>query len=176
MTLRPRHALTVRITAEADIRTFLGRVAAVSGFVIYTIWDEALLSGPVVATAAWMGPWPAFALFALLYGTGGFLLAVLVVRAYARRLGQRPSRLERWVEREAGDGRQRWARSLLLRSGWLGFAVASFALGPVVTTWLLFAAGRRRESVTAVAFASSAVFAVTFVAPYVGVGRLIAGG
>ena len=101
---------------------------------------------------------------------------LLVVRAYARRLGGEESRLERWVEKEAEDGRQRWARGLLLRSGWVGFAVASFALGPIVTTWLLYAAGRHRARVVAVALASSAIFGVTFVAPYCGIGRLLFGG
>ena len=163
-------------SAGVDVRTVARRVAAVAGVVVYTIWDEALLSGPVVAASGWLGPWPAFLAFAALYGTGGFLLAVLVVRAYARRLGRDPSRLERWVEHEAGARRQRWARALLLRSGWPGFAVASFALGPVVTTWLLYAAGRHREDAVSVALASSAIFAVTFVAPYVGLGRLLFGG
>ncbi len=162
-------------TGGVDPRTVLRRAAAVAGIVIYTIWDEALLSGPVVAAAGWIGPWPAFALFTVLYGTGGFVVALLVVRAYARRLAGETSRLERWVEREADDGRQSWARRLLLRSGWVGFAVASFALGPIVTTWLLYAAGRLRTRVVGVALASSAIFAVTFVAPYCGLGRLLFG-
>jgi hypothetical protein len=166
----------VRVAGGVDRGTVLRRAGAVLGVVVYTIWDEALLSGPIVAATGWMGPWPAFVVFALLYGTGGFVLALLVVRAYARRLGDNPSRLERWVEHEADNRRQRWARTLLLRSGWPGFAVASFALGPIVTTWLLYSAGRRRDAVPAVALTSSAVFAVTFVAPYVGVGRLIFGG
>jgi hypothetical protein len=166
----------VRVGGGVDRGTVLRRVGAVAGVVVYTIWDEALLSGPVVAATGWIGPWPAFLTFAVLYGTGGFVLAVLVVRAYARRLGGSPSRLERWVENEAANRRQRWARSLLSRSGWPGFAVASFALGPIVTTWLLYSAGRRRDAVPAVALASSAVFAVTFVAPYVGMGRLLFGG
>jgi hypothetical protein len=156
-------------------RTLARRAAVVVGLVVYTIWDEALLSAPVVATAAALGPWPAFLTFAALYGMGGFVLALLVVRAYGRRLDGQTSRLQRWVEHEARDGRQRWARRLLLRSGWPGFAVASFALGPIVTTWLLYAAGRQRHRVAAVAATSSAIFGVTFVAPYVGIGRLVAG-
>jgi hypothetical protein len=159
-----------------DGRSWARRVAVVGGLVVYTIWDEALLSSPVVASVGWIGAWPTFLAFSLLYGTGGFVLALLVVRAYARRLGGEPSRLERWVEREAEDGRQRWARRLLLRSGWPGFAVASFALGPIVTTWLLYAAGRLRHRVVAVALASSAIFGVTFTAPYCGLGRLLFGG
>jgi hypothetical protein len=166
----------VTATGAVDARSVARRVAVAAGVVVYTIWDEALLSAPVVASVGWIGPWPTFLGFALLYGTGGFVLALLVVRAYARRLGGAPSRLQRWVEREADDGHQRWARRLLLRSGWVGFAVASFALGPIVTTWLLYAAGRLRHRVPAVALASSAVFGVTFVAPYCGLGRLLFGG
>ena len=162
-------------TGTVDARSWARRVAVVAGLVVYTIWDEALLSSPVVASVGWIGAWPTFLVFSLLYGTGGFVLALLVVRAYARRLAGEPSRLERWVEREADDGRQRWARRLLLRSGWPGFAVASFALGPIVTTWLLYAAGRLRHRVVAVALAASAIFGVTFTAPYCGLGRLLFG-
>jgi hypothetical protein len=162
--------------AAVDARSWARRLLVVAGLVVYTIWDEALLSTPVVAATGWLGAWPAFLLFAVLYGTGGFVISLLVVRAYARRLGGEESRLERWVEKEAEDGRQRWARRLLLRSGWVGFAVASFALGPIVTTWLLYAAGRHRPRVVAVALASSAIFGVTFVAPYCGIGRLLFGG
>ena len=158
-----------------DARSWGRRVAVVAGLVVYAIWDEALLSSPVVASVGWIGAWPTFVAFSTLYGTGGFVLALLVVRAYARRLGGESSRLERWVEREADDGRQRWARRLLLRSGWVGFAVASFALGPIVTTWLLYAAGRLRHRVVAVALASSVIFGVTFTAPYCGLGRLLFG-
>jgi hypothetical protein len=161
--------------AAVSARSWGRRVVVVAGLVVYTIWDEALLSSPVVASTAWIGPWPTFLAFSLLYATGGFVIALLVVRAYARRLGGESSRLERWVEREADDGRQRWARRLLLRSGWVGFGVASFALGPIVTTWLLYAAGRLRHRVVAVALASSAIFGVTFTAPYCGLGRLLFG-
>jgi hypothetical protein len=164
-------------TASAAVaaRSWARRIAVVAGLVVYTIWDEALLSTPVVASAGWIGVWPTFVAFSVLYGTGGLVLSLVVVRAYAKRLGGATSRLERWVRREADDGRQRWARRLLLRSGWVGFAVASFALGPIVTTWLLYAAGRLRHRVVAVALASSAIFGVTFTAPYCGLGRLLFG-
>jgi hypothetical protein len=169
------HAAAVTAPAPVAARSWARRVAVVAGLVVYTIWDEALLSTPVVASVGWIGAWPAFVAFSVLYGTGGFVLSLLVVRAYAKRLGGETSRLERWVEREADEGRQRWARRLLLRSGWVGFAVASFALGPIVTTWLLYAAGRLRHRVVAVALASSAIFGVTFTAPYCGLGRLLFG-
>jgi hypothetical protein len=45
-----------------------------------------------------------------------------------------------------------------------------------VTTWLLYALGQRRDDVVPVALASSAIFAPTFVGPYVGLGRLLFGG
>lgn len=163
------------VPTAVTARSWARRVVVVAGLVVYTIWDEALLSSPVVASTAWIGPWPTFLVFSVLYATGGFVLSLLVVRAYAKRLGGETSRLERWVEREADDGRQRWARRLLLRSGWVGFAVASFALGPIVTTWLLYAAGRLRHRVVAVALTSSAIFGVTFTAPYCGLGRLLFG-
>ncbi|MDQ3146352.1 MAG: hypothetical protein M3R01_05385 [Actinomycetota bacterium] len=153
--------------------TLARRLGLVAALVLYTIWDEALLSAPVVASARWFGVWPTFAAFSLLYGSAGFALSLLVVHAYARRMSGRPGRLELRAQRDAATTRHRWARQLLQRGGWLGFCLASFALGPMVTTWFLYATGRVRSQVRLVALASSAVFAVTFVAPYCGVGGLL---
>lgn len=150
-------------------------IASVLAFTAYTIWDEALLSTPVVLSAGWIGPWPAFVLFVALYGSLGLLITMIVIRSYRRRLGARTGRLENWVERGAKAQRYRWARRLLINSGWPGFAVASFALGPIVTTWLLVASGRVKGEVARTAFASAAIFAVTFVGPYCGLGALFFG-
>jgi hypothetical protein len=156
--------------------TILRRVALVVTLAVYTIWDEALLSAPVIAAAGLWGAMPAFVAFVVLYGTAGYALSLLVVAAYARRLAGGQSRLERWVAKEAGVDRHRWARRLLQRGSGVGFAVASFALGPIVTTWVLYASGRVRAEVRKVALASTAIFAVTFVAPYCGLGQLLLGG
>ena len=133
-------------------------VASAVAFVAYMIWDEALFSTPVVLSTAWLGAWPTFVVFVALYGIGGVVITLFVIRTYRRRLGAQTSRLERWVEREADAKRYRWARRLLLDSGWPGFAVASFALGPVATTWLLVATGRVRDEVMRTAIGSSAIF------------------
>lgn len=161
--------------APITVRRVLRTIASVVAVVAYTIWDEVLLSTPVVLSTAWIGPWATFTVFVALYGGGGLAVTVLVVRAYRRRLGRGTSRLQGWVEREADLRRYRWARRLLLDSGWPGFFVASFALGPIVTTWLLVASGRVRDDVWRTAAVSAAVFAVTFVGPYCGVGKLLTG-
>src|SRR5215212_3137066 len=80
------HAAGVTAPAAVGARSWAQRVAVVAGIVVYIIWDEALLSSPVVASVGWIGAWPAFLAFSALYGTGGFVIALLVVRAYARRL------------------------------------------------------------------------------------------
>lgn len=158
------------------VRRGVRTVVAAGVIVASTIWDEALLSAPVVLSTARWGPWPAFVVFVGAYGAGGVLVTMLVVRAYRQRLGQRSSRLERWVEREAETRRSRWARKLLMDSGWLGFLLGSFALGPVVTTWMLVATGRVRDGVWRTAAGSSTVFAVAFVGQYCGLSRLVFGG
>ncbi|MEJ7583003.1 MAG: hypothetical protein WKF43_02740 [Acidimicrobiales bacterium] len=171
--------VTTGTTSEAPprltVRRVLGMIGSVVAFVAYNIWDEALLSTPVVLTTRWLGPWLTFALFVSLYGTVGLVATLLVVRAYRRRLGTHTSRLERWAERGAADRRYRWVRRLLLDSGWPGFVVASFAFGPVVTTWLLVASGRLRGDVLRTAAGSSVIFVVTFVGPYCGLGSLLIG-
>jgi hypothetical protein len=84
----PRHAVPVTAApAAVAARSWARRVVVVVGLVGYTIWDEALLSTPVVASVGWIGAWPTFVAFSVLYATGGFVLSLLVVRAYAKRLG-----------------------------------------------------------------------------------------
>lgn len=141
---------------------------------IYLIWDESILAAPVVAASAWLGMWLAFASFSLLYGVAGFVLTQLLVRSYRRRLGTDKSRLQCWVAAKSDSRFRRWARGLLLNSGSIGFCMSSFALGPLATTWLAVSSGKVRGESTRVAAASSAIFAVTFVTPYCGLGRLIA--
>ena len=140
--------------------------------------DEAIVSAPVIATTAWAGPLPAFVAFVTLYGVAGFFVALVVVRAYERRLGGRHGRLQMWIEsrmeRRSETRRARWASRLLKTGSLVSFAVSSILLGGILTTWLVRSAGRSR-GIVGVAAASTVLWAVPFVGMYCGLARAVFG-
>jgi len=154
-------------------RQVVTRAALVAGIAVSILWDEALYSGPVVAASAVLGAWPAFFLFSILYGSGGFLLSRALAKSYQKRLGSTEGRLQRWADHDADSRHGRWIRRQFAQVGWPGFVLASFALGPLATTWLAVSSGRVRGSPNRVAAASSVIFAVTFVGSYCGLGALL---
>ena len=147
-------------------------VASGLSVVALYLWDDALLSAPLIALTATAGPLPAFLIGATVYGGASFLLALLAVRAYDRWSQGRPSRLARWLERQADGRRGAWGRRLLTSGAWLGFVVSSFLLGGIVTTWFVRYAGRR-EGIRQVAAASSIIFGVTFAGFYTGLAAAV---
>jgi hypothetical protein len=138
----------------------------------YTIYDELLLSTPVVVTSVALGPLAAFAIFTIVYGVGSFSLAMLAVRHYDRWLADRPGRLQRWLTHAAGADRWRWLTRSLVAGRVPAFLLASYALGPIVTVWALRSAGVEAR-LTRLAIVSSCFYAVTFVAGYAGLGALL---
>jgi hypothetical protein len=118
-----------------------------------------------------VGGLAAFVLFTLVYGVGSYGVAMLGVRAYDRR-ATRPSRLADALARSAGARRARFGDRLLRAGSALGFALSSFALGGILTTWFLRYSGVR-DGIERLAALSSAIFAVTFAGFYAGVFGLI---
>jgi hypothetical protein len=145
-------------------------VAAVVSVVILYIWDDALLAAPVIAVTGLAGPLVAFGIFTILYSVGSYILAVLAVRAYDRRAVGGSSRLADWLAREGRKPRTAWARRLLDSGKVLGFIASSFALGGIITTWLIRYGGRR-EGIERIAAMSCLVFGVTFTAMYTGIAQ-----
>ena len=147
-------------------------LAAVVSVVILYIWDDALLAAPVVAVTGLAGPLVALGIFTIVYSIGSYVLAVLAVRAYDRRATGRPSRLADWLTQQGEKPRTAWARRLLGSGKVIGFVVSSFALGGIITTWLIRYGGRR-EGIERIAAMSSLVFGVTFTAMYTGLAQAL---
>ena len=163
-----------RITASAASGNVTAAALAgvgACGVVVLYVWDDLLWAAPIGALVHLVGAFVAFAIFAALYGAGSYVIAMWGVRAYERR-AQEPSRLAGWVARAGEARRGRWGERLLRAGGKVGFLVSSFALGGVLTTWLLRYAGVDR-GIARVAALSSLVFALTFVGFYAGLFGLV---
>jgi len=147
-------------------------VLGVLGVILVYIWDDLIFAAPVIATAGWLGAWPSFLIFSVLYGSGSFLLAMAAVKAYEKWSHGESSRLANWLDHQSHSRRGVWASRLMAGGKVLGFVASSFVLGAIATTWLIRYAGRR-ENLAGVAAVSSAIFGVTFVGSYAGIAALI---
>lgn len=147
-------------------------IVAVVSVVILYIWDDALLAAPIIAVTGLAGPWVAFGTFSLVYGLASFGLALLAVRAYDRRAAGRPSRLADWLNSQGDKRRTVWAKRFLDSGKVVGFVISSFALGGIVTTWLIRYGGRR-EGIERIAALSCAIFGITFTGMYTGLGQAV---
>lgn len=155
-------------------RPKLAAFGAVISVVALYLWDDALIAFPIVAGVRIMGLWSALAVFSVVYAAGSFGLSLWVVRLYERRAAGGSSRFADWVERQSEGTRSGWIRRLLLSGQVVGFVASSFLLGGIVTTFLIRYSGRTRH-LARLAAASSAIFGVTFVGTYSGVGKLAFG-
>jgi len=147
-------------------------IAAALAVVVLYIWDDALLAAPIIAVTGLTGPWVALATFSVLYGVASYGLALLAVRAYDRRAEGRPSGLADWLARQGEKRRTAWASRFLESGKVIGFVVSSFALGGIVTTWLIRYSGRR-DGIERIAAVSCAIFGITFTAMYTGLAHAI---
>lgn len=136
------------------------------------LWDDLFWAAPIVAVSRRVGPLWTFVSFVLLYGLGSFVISLWIVRLHDARSGSRSgvrtSRLAQWLDRQEQRARKRRTVRMLAAGRALGFALSSWLLGAIVTTWLLLHLDRRRN-ITSRSALSSAIFAVTFVGSYVGI-------
>lgn len=153
---------------------FVAGIVGIAGFLVLYIWDDLLFAAPIIAAVPFLGVVPTFVLFSLGLGGLNFIGGLLAVRAYDRFSRGDPSRIEAWLSKQATSRRGQWAEKLIRSGKALGFIASSFLLGGVVTTWIVRYLGRR-EHIKSVALASSAIFAVTFVGLYSGLGKLLLG-
>ena len=170
-------------------RNALATALAGATVLVLYVWDDAIFATPVVVATRWWGAATAFVTLFIAYAAGSWLVAVLGVRTYDRSVAtraagrdlsdesdpDRPSRLARWIDHQAGGRRGPWGKRLVASGELVGFVVASFLLGGIVTTWLVRLSGRRHR-MGLVAIASSTIFAISFVGFYSGTARVLLGG
>lgn len=147
-------------------------IVTVLSVVVLYVWDDFLFAGPIVAVTAIAGPWIAFVLFSVLYSAGSFVLAILGIRAYDRWSRGEPSRLAEWLAKQRERRRARWTHQLLESSRLLGFVLASFVLGGVLTTFFIRYSGRT-DGIERIAALSCVIFGITFTAVYTGAASAI---
>lgn len=150
-------------------RTRAGSITIGIAAVVAAVWGEVLIAAPIVAVSRSAGPATAFGVFAVAYTAIGWVLAVAALAAHRRLSTGGSARPSRLAARLGGDGGRR-ARfgARALRAGRVsGFVLASVTVGGAVTTWLLLQRGRT-DGILGLAAASSAIFAVVWVAVYAG--------
>ena len=162
---------TVSEAPDRRTRSYLHRLlaGAVGIAVIIGLWisNDVVLAAPIAGVTKVAGAWVAFVLFAAIYSLGGFVLALLALRAYERYSRGEPSKLALWLDRQAASPRVRWTRPLAQGGRIVGFVAASLLAGGVVTTWFIRYSGQR-DGLVAIAATSSIIFGVTFAATYAG--------
>ena len=131
--------------------------------VLILVWNEALIAAPVVAVDRWTSPWVAFASMTVAYTAAGFLLSMLVNRAYSKFSSGTSSRFESWIE-----GQMSTKRGAVGTGQAVGFLGSSILLGGPLTTWLARIVGTK-GNIKVLALSSSFIFAIVFVALYTGI-------
>jgi hypothetical protein len=147
-------------------------LGASAGAAALYVWDDLLLAAPVIAVASLWGAFPAWALFSALYAGVSLVLALAVVAAHDRWTEGRPSRLAEWLHHQGERRRGMWGRRLIGGGQFLGFVLASFLLGGIVTTWMVRIL-RPDRPVLRTAVASCCIFGVAFTAQYAGIAALV---
>lgn len=149
-------------------------LVAILGFVIFA----AVSASPIVFFTKEFGGAIAFAIWAPIYGFGSYIISVWLCGIYDKRSGDTPSRMAKFVEgiKESNmhdDKKGFWWRAAET-GGFLGFALACFFLGAIVTVFLVNYS-TQLESLRKTAAVGSLIFAVTFVGLYSGAFALIFG-
>ena len=136
--------------------------------VLILVWNEALIAAPVVAVDRWTSPWVAFASMTVAYTAAGFLLSMLVNRAYSKFSSGTSSRFESWIEGQMSTKRGAVGRKAFGTGQAVGFLGSSILLGGPLTTWLARIVGTKCN-IKVLALSSSFIFAIVFVALYTGI-------
>jgi hypothetical protein len=133
------------------------------------LWDDLILAAPVIAANRTWGTWPTMVVFTVLYTAGSFAIAMLVVRISDRHEQEHaePGRVTRWLQRESTRRRGVWGQRLVATGSAVAFVVSSVVVGGILTTWLIWLAGRRAHLVRTAAL-SSFLFGLMFTATYTG--------
>lgn len=146
----------------------LGAVILLVAAFLAAIASDAALALAVGTGVRLAGVWPTFAILTPLVTAIGFLLAMVVARAYRRSRQGGETRLADWVERQTKTRRGTLSRRLLDGAGIVGFVLASLVAGAIVTTFLSCCVGRTANP-QRVALLSSLIFAVFYVGLYAGI-------
>jgi hypothetical protein len=148
-----------------------GTGAKLVALVLFCFLDELVFSIPVLAVAAFWGPWRAFVLLTPLYFVFGVIVGVVISRVRGRRGVASGSALQRWLDAKTARQETHWERRALLGFGFLGAGVVTIVLGPILTPWLAHRLGLDRRYGTVMA--GSVFWSTCLVGTYSGLIALV---
>lgn len=150
---------------------WISRLAVLAGIAVAGIWDEIVFAAaPIYLTTRW-GGLPAFLVLAPAYAIFGTAVSIAL---FGRVRGRyvRPTRAQAFVSRWAATTEDSRIRRRLVAGGFVGFVLASWLLGGILTAFILHNLGLRRNR--AILFATAnAIWAVTFVGQYTGLTAVV---
>lgn len=163
--MRPRRQVK---TKKAALTT-----AAVAAGVALFIFDELLFGAPVLAVTKWIGAWPAFLALVPIYFAFDFMLGTLTLEGVKR--WQASGRQNKWSKkfsetRDTNVGK--FSYWLVVSGGTVGFIVCSFLGTALLTMPIIYLLGRR-QNLRVLTALSAAIYALTFVGQYAGIGALL---
>lgn len=157
---------------SSPIKKVLAVIGVVAGYVVVGL----LSAAPIVAFAAWQGGLRAFVVMGLIYGFGSYFITMWACGLYERYTHGKPSKVAEWFEDQKNhsikDGNKVWLWRIAETGGFVGFAFACFALGSIMTVFLVNY-GTKVENLQRLAAVGSLIFAITYAGFYSGAFALI---
>ena len=141
------------------------------GLAVAGIWDEVVFATPAVALTAKFGGWVTFASLVPIYIVIGSLISVSIIGFKQYKYAKR-GRVAMFVSSMADRTEKSRLRKQLIAGSLVGFFLASWLLGGIITAWLLRQLGLRRN-VVSWAVTANVIWAVMFLAQYCGLAALI---
>lgn len=157
--------------SDHSFKKFIKRVgevlAAILGFVIFAL----VSSIPIDVLTPIIGGMKTFIIMVPLYGFGSYFITIWLVGVVDRRSDGKPSRAANWVETQREhnlkDGKKSFFWRLAETGGFVGFAIASYFLGAIITI-LLINYSTKIDNLKRLTAVSSLIFSVGFCATYSG--------
>jgi len=156
---------------RAKTVVFSGAVGAAG--VLLFVFDEVIFGTPVLAMAKWLGPWTAFFVLLPIYFIFDYMLGTLALNGVKR--CKSSGRQNKWSKKFSdtrGSNVGKFSYWLMTAGGSAGFVACSYMGTAFLTMPIVYLLGRRRHlrQLTAI---SAAIYAITFVGQYAGLGALI---
>lgn len=150
---------------------WISRLAVVAGVVVAAIWDEVVFAAAPIYFTTRIGGIAAFFVLTPTYAIFGTAVAVaLFGRVRGRHV--RSTRAQAFVARWAATTEDSRIRNRLVAGGVVGFFLASWLLGGILTCFILHSLGLRRRRAALFA-AANTIWAVTFVGQYTGLTAIV---
>ncbi len=146
-------------------------VASAIGLAIAGFWDEVFFAAPAVYLTAKIGAWSTLAILIPIYIVVGSGISVFIIGTKQRKYAK-AGRVERMVNSMAEKTQNSRIRRQLVAGSLVGFFLAAWLLGGILTSWILRLVGIRQH-VLRWALAANTIWAVMFVGQYSGIAALI---